>query len=251
MDRIVEILARKGYQSVNELAAVLGVSDMTVRRYLDRLEQKERIRRTHGGAFAGQPMIEVDYSIRETVRRADKEAIGQEAFSLIQPGDSVFIDAGTTPAYLAYAISETIRLTVVTNSLSVARALESKPNVQCLLLGGTVHGVTHSLVGPLAEESIGQFRFNKAFLGTSAIDLGQGLSQSNFEEIPVKKKAARQATEVIVLADSSKFNSDVTFLFLPLGAVHTIVTDQGIATADRTALQEKGIRVLVATARTR
>ena len=70
MDRIVEILARKGYQSVNELAAVLGVSDMTVRRYLDRLEQKERIRRTHGGAFPGQPMIEVDYSIRETVRRA-------------------------------------------------------------------------------------------------------------------------------------------------------------------------------------
>lgn len=250
MERIMEILARKGYQSVNELASELEVSDMTVRRYLDRLEEKELIKRTHGGAFAGQEMIEVDYRIRETVRRAEKEAIGRTAFSLIQPGESVFIDAGTTPAYLAYAIDDTKRITVVTNSLAVARALENKTNVQCLLLGGTVHGTTHSLVGPLAEDAISQFRFNKAFLGTSAIDLTQGLSQSNFEEIPVKKMAARQAMRVIVLADSSKFNMHVTFLFLPTSAVHTVVTDTGIADADRLLLQEKGIEVLTTSAAT-
>jgi DeoR/GlpR family transcriptional regulator of sugar metabolism len=245
MDRIMEILARKGYQSVNELAAELNVSDMTVRRYLDRLEEKELIKRTHGGAFAGQEMIEVDYRIRETVRSEEKEAIGQRAFSMIQPGESVFIDAGTTPAFLAYAINDTKRITVVTNSLVVAGALENRSNVQCILLGGTVHGATHSMVGQMAEEGLGQFRFNRAFMGTSAIDLSAGLSQSTFEEIPLKRKAARQATKVVVLADSSKFDKQVTFLFMQLTEVHVIITDAGISESDAQALRDKGIELIV------
>jgi len=188
---------------------------MTVRRYLDRLEvrradQSERM----AAPLPGQEMIEVDFRIRETVRREEKEAIGHAAFSLIQPGESVFIDAGTTPAFLAYAINDAKRITVVTNSLVVARTLENRTNVQCILLGGTVHGPTHSLVGQMAEEALSQFRFNRAFInGTSAIDLAAGLSQSTFEELPIKRKAARQASQVVVLADSSKLDKQVTFLF--------------------------------------
>jgi DeoR/GlpR family transcriptional regulator of sugar metabolism len=246
MERITEILARKGYQSVNELAAELNVSDMTVRRYLDRLEEKELIKRTHGGAFAGQDMIEVDYRIRETVHSEEKEAIGRRAFAMVQPGESVFIDAGTTPAFLAYAINDTKRMTVVTNSLVVARALENRSNVQCILLGGTVHGPTHSTIGQMAEESLAQFRFNRAFMGTSAIDMTAGLSQSTFEEIPIKRRAARQAAQVVVLADSSKFHRQVTFLFMQLNEVHAILTDAGIGASDAQALQEKGIEVIVA-----
>jgi DeoR/GlpR family transcriptional regulator of sugar metabolism len=246
MEKIMEILARKGYQSVNELAAELKVSDMTVRRYLDRLEERDLIKRTHGGAFAGQEMIEVDFRIRETVCRDQKEAIGLAAFAMIQPGESVFIDAGTTSAFLAYAINDTKRLSVVTNSLVVARALENRSNLQCLLLGGTVHGATHSLVGQMAEEALSKFRFNRAFLGTSAIDLTAGLSQSTFEEIPVKRKAAQQARQVIVMADSSKFDKQVTFLFMSLSEVHTIITDSGISPTTSQALTERGIEVITA-----
>ena len=246
MERIMEILSRKGYQSVNELAAELNVSDMTVRRYLDRLEERELIKRTHGGAFAGQEMIEVDFRIRETVRREQKEAIGRAAFSMIQPGESVFIDAGTTAAFLAYAINDTKRITVVTNSLVVAQALENKTNVQCILLGGTVHGATHSLVGQITEEELARFRFNRAFMGTSAIDLSEGLSQSTFEEIPIKRKAARQAAQVVVLADSSKFARQVTFLFMGLNEVKAVVTDSDLAPADAQSMREKGIDVIVA-----
>jgi len=248
MERIMDILARKGYQSVNELAAELKVSDMTVRRYLDRLEERELIKRTHGGAFAGQEMIEVDFRIRETVRREEKEAIGNAAFALIQPGESVFIDAGTTPAFLAYAINDTKRLTVVTNSLVVARTLENRTNVQCILLGGTVHGPTHSLVGQMAEEGLAQFRFNRAFMGASAIDLTAGLSQSTFEELPIKRKAARQASQVVVLADSSKLDKQVTFLFMALSEVHAVITDAGINPADAQAMRDKGIDVIIAPA---
>jgi DeoR/GlpR family transcriptional regulator of sugar metabolism len=201
IERIMEILARKGYQSVSELATELAVSDMTVRRYLDRLEEKGQIKRTHGGAYAGQEMIEMDYRIRETIDREKKEAIGRMAFSLIQPGESVFVDAGTTPSFLAHAIDDTRRLTVVTNSLVAASALEMRTSVQCLLLGGIVHGPTHSVVGQMAEEALGQFRFNRAFLGTSGIDLEAGLSQGTLEEIPIKRKAAQQSRQVVVLTN--------------------------------------------------
>jgi DeoR/GlpR family transcriptional regulator of sugar metabolism len=240
------ILARRGYQSVAELAGELDVSEMTIRRYLDRLEEQQQVKRTHGGAYLGQEMIEVDYRIRETVRRAEKEAIGRLAFSMIQPGESVFVDSGTTAAFLAYAINDSKRITVVTMSLVAAQALEGRTAVQTLLLGGTVHAATHSVIGPLAEESIGQFRFNQAFLGASAISLTDGLSQSTYDEIPVKRKAALHAQRVVVLADSDKLHKHAPFLFMPLDQVTALVTDTRIRSEDRQALEEKGVEIHLA-----
>ncbi len=246
LDKLMQILARRGYRSVSDLAQDLRVSEMTVRRYLDRLEQKSLITRTHGGAYTGLEMIEVDYRVRETVRQAEKEAIGKVAFSLIRPGESVFIDAGSTAAFLALAVDDTKRITVVTSSLVVAQALENRTSVETILLGGRIHSGTHSVVGPLAEEAIRPFRFTKAFLGTSGINLAEGLTQSTIEEIPVKKLVAANAKEVYVLADSSKLHRDVLVLFLTWEHVHGLITDAGISAADRAALEEKGIRVLVA-----
>ncbi|TFG63928.1 MAG: DeoR/GlpR transcriptional regulator [Spirochaetales bacterium] len=246
LDIVLEILSRKGYRSVSELAEDLKVSEMTVRRYLDKLEQKELIKRTHGGAFAGQEMIEVDYRVRESARRAEKEAIGRLAWTLIQPGESVFIDAGTTAAYLAAVIDNTRRITVVTNSTIVLQYLENRSNIEVILLGGKVHASSHSVIGPIAEEVVRQFRFTKAFLGTVGINLEEGLTQSNIDEVPVKKCVAANAREVIVLADSSKFNRDVLVMFLRLDQVNTVITDSGILPEHLQSLEEQGIRVLIA-----
>jgi DeoR family fructose operon transcriptional repressor len=246
IDKVMEILARKGYRSVSELSGDLNVSEMTVRRYLEKLEQRNLVKRTHGGAFAGQEMIEVDYRVRETVSRDEKEAIGRKAYSLIQPGESIFIDAGSTAAFLAFAMDDTRRITVVTNSIVVAQTLENKTNIETILLGGRVHGTTHSLIGPAAVEMVKQFRFNKAFLGASGISLSEGLTQSAFDEIPVKKVVADNSKEVFVLADSSKFDKTVLVFFLSIDRVHTIITDRGIKDSCRLALEEKGIRVLIA-----
>jgi len=158
IDMVLGILARKGYRSVSDLAEDLHVSEMTVRRYLDKLEAKELIKRTHGGAFAGQEMIEVDSRVRETI---------------------------------------------------VLQTLENRTNIDTILLGGRVHAASHSLIGPIAEETVAQLRFTKAFLGAVGINLEEGLTQSNVDEVPVKKRVAANSKEVIVLADSSKFNRDV------------------------------------------
>ncbi len=246
IDKVLDILARRGYRSVSELSEDLMVSEMTVRRYLDKLEQTNLIKRTHGGAFVGQEMIEVDYRVRETVRRQEKEAIGRLAWSLIQPGESVFLDAGTTLAYLASAMDDTRRITVVTNSTIVLQTLERRSNIETILLGGKVHAASHSLVGAIAEEVVRQFSFTKAFLGATGINLTEGFTQSNVDEVPVKKQVAASAREVFVLADSSKFQHDVLVRFLRLDQVHAIITDHGITAEQRRALEEKGIKVFLA-----
>jgi len=138
------------------------------------------------------------------------------------------------------------RITVVTNSTIVLQILESRPTIDTILIGGKAHGPSHSLVGPLAEEAVKQFHFSKAFLGANGIDLEEGLTQSNVEEVPIKKRVAANSKEVIVLADSSKFNRNVFVTFLPLERVNVILTDTGISSELKKALEERHIRVLVA-----
>ena len=246
IDKVLEILALKGYRSVTELSADLKVSEGTVRRYLDHLEQKDLIRRTHGGAYTGQDATEVDFRVRETVRRTEKAAIGRLAWSLIEPGESVFVDAGSTAYQLAAAMDNTRRITVVTNSTIVLQTLESRTEIDTIMLGGKAHNPSHSLIGPIAEEVVRQFHFSKAFLGAVGIDLEEGLSQSNVEEVPVKKRVAASSDKVLVLADSSKFNRKGLISFLPLERVNVLITDAGIAPEIKAALEEKGIRVMVA-----
>jgi DeoR family transcriptional regulator, fructose operon transcriptional repressor len=246
IERVVKILARTGYRSVSELSVDLDVSEMTVRRYLDQLEGLQLIRRTHGGAFSAQEVVEIDYRVRETVRRAEKEAIGRAAWALVQPGESIFIDAGSTNAFLAVAMDDTRHVTVVTNSTIVLQTLETKTNIETILLGGKVHAPSHSLIGPIAEETIKQFRFSKAFMGTEGISLEEGFTQRNIYEVPVKRQAAANARQVIVLADSTKINQDVLVLFLRLEQAHMVITDKGITPEHRASLEQSGIRVLIA-----
>jgi DeoR/GlpR family transcriptional regulator of sugar metabolism len=134
----------------------------------------------------------------------------------------------------------------VTISTVVAQTLAGKPNVETILLGGRVHGPSHSVIGPIPEEMVKQFRFTKAFLGTVGIDLQEGFTQSNLDEVPVKKRVAAESRQVIVLADSSKFNREVLVLFLRLDQVNTVITDSGVDSGCRAALEEKGIHVIIA-----
>lgn len=114
------------------------------------------------------------------------------------------------------------------------------------MLGGKSHSVSHSLVGPIAEETARQFHFSKAFLGTNGIDLEEGLTQLNVEELPVKKRVAANSRQVIVLADSTKFGHNVFVSFLPLERVHIVITDAGIPAEFKKALEDRNIQVLVA-----
>ena len=247
LQTITELLAKRGYMSVVDLAKTIEVSDMTIRRDLEILEQEGSIRRIHGGAYIELSMLEVDYHIRETVELEKKKSIGNLAFTIIQPGESIYIDAGSTTSFLASSIDDTKRLTVVTHSIVVAQALINRINVGTVLIGGKLHAATKSLIGPLAEEGVGKFRYTKAFLGTSGINLTEGLTISTLEEVSIKRLAALNAKQVIILADSSKFNKEVFAFFLNLDQIDILITDWDLSEKHRSLLEKKGIRVMIAT----
>jgi DeoR/GlpR family transcriptional regulator of sugar metabolism len=121
----------------------------------------------------------------------------------------------------------------------------NKLNVDTILLGGKVHSATQSLIGPLTEEAVRQFKYTKAFLGTSGINLSEGLTISTLEEIPIKKEAAANSKQVIVLTDSTKFNKNSLALFLELHQVDIIITDWGLKESDRVTLEEAGIKIII------
>jgi DeoR family transcriptional regulator, fructose operon transcriptional repressor len=159
----------------------------------------------------------------------------------------VFIDAGTTAAALALSIGDVRGTTIITNSLDAAQALKGNTSVETILLGGRIHTATRSLVGPLALENIRRFHFAKAFLGANGVCCNTGFSQSTLDEVPIKRCAAENASEVYILADSSKFNNQHLILFLETEKATAVITDLGASGSDRAALEEKGLKVIIAT----
>jgi len=147
------LLARDGYESINEMASVLGVSPMTVRRDLNELENEGLIRRTHGGAVSetlGQ--IDLDYSARRTQHARAKRQIGAAAAELVRPGDVIFLDAGTTVLAMTEFLTSLNPLTVVTHSLTVVERLGGREGIDVFLLGGQVRRDLMSVVGYRAED---------------------------------------------------------------------------------------------------
>ncbi len=224
--RVLELLTDSGYESVQALSKVLGVSEMTVRRDLDHLEAKGLIRRTHGGAVSEMySQIELDYRIRQKHNARAKRQIASAAVGMIQDGEVIYLDAGTTVLAMAPLLIGRKALTIVTPSIPLATELAEAPGIETILLGGQMRRDLRAVVGHIAEECLASFRLDKAFLGAAGFDLKRGLTRASAGEIPLKKLAARLAQQVIVLADQTKLNKSGILYFLPPPQVHCLITD--------------------------
>ena len=225
-DWILDIISTSGFGSVSDLARRLEVSEMTIRRDLDKLEAEGHIRRTHGGAIAEQrTQVEIAYRDRKKRRAAEKEKIGALAARLVESGQRLFLDAGTTVLAMVEHLKKLKNLQIITTSLPIQAELIDSPGIEAILAGGQVLSSTMSLVGTLAQDNISTMRFDWAFLGTGGIDIERGLTHSTMEEIPVKKAAAASASKVAVLADHTKFAVQALALFMPIDDIDIIITD--------------------------
>ncbi len=229
-----------------ELAEDLSVSDMTIRRDLEKLESHGYLVKTHGGAY----LIGTDRNRETTSNENDFSlrcmSICRKAFSLIEQGDSVFFDAGEVLRNLSLSFVDDIRFTVVTNSLQGAQILSKKSTINTILIGGKLDQAQHTLTGPLAEDAVKRFKYSKAFLHAESIDHSEGASVSTLEEVPIKRAAALNADEVIVLAGKRTLSSRSLALFLPLHEIDTIITDWETNEDQRKYFEKIGIRVLIA-----
>jgi DeoR/GlpR family transcriptional regulator of sugar metabolism len=245
LDTILDLIYTSGFTSVSEVAQQINVSEMTIRRDFDKLEAEGLVRRAHGGAIAEhRTQVELDYRARQQRRSQEKTRIGQIAASLVQEGQSIFLDAGTTVLAMVKFLKQVKNLHIVTSSLPVQMELMNCPTINVILIGGKIMPHTMSYVGPLAIENIQNMRFDWTFLGTGGIDVDRGLTHSTMEEIPIKKAAVASANKVVVLADSTKFGYNALSQIMPISSVQYIVTEKLPEGLDQDALGREGVKLI-------
>lgn len=232
-----------GEVKVAELREVFEVTEMTVRRDLEKLEQIGLAKRTFGGAILASK--DVALRVRSTVMLDEKIAIGRRAAALIEPGDAIFIDGGTTTLQIARFLPMQAPITVITNALNVAAELAEK-KIPTIVIGGILVETTNSMVGPVAVEIISRMAFDKVFLGATGINAEHGFSNSNMYEAEIKRIAIHQCRASYVVLDHTKFGERVLVSFADLDQVHNIVTDCMPEGELLDAVQAAGLEIIVA-----
>ena len=246
-EMLVRYLREHGRTSVNDLAAHFNITGATVRSDLRHLEQAQLVVRRYGGAEAfTQPALE-DHSMDEkTVLNLNtKQRIGARAASLVRDGESIILDSGSTTLQMVPWLAERVALTVMTNSLHImneAAALDS--NVTLLMPGGTYRKRSASFHGKSAEQALRDFTFDKLFIGADGFDVEQGITTFN-EAYQVSQAMCQAARQIIVVTDSSKFGRKTPNVVVPIDKIDIIITDKGISDADRQALEQHGIQVVL------
>lgn len=247
---MAEAVAATRRLSVSDAAARFGVTTETVRRDLAVLERDGLVRRVHGGAVAADALTGLELGLveRDTTMVEEKDAIARAALSLL-PGDrgSVILDAGTTTRRLASALPNDIRLTVFTNAPMLVPTLTTgRERIDVQLIGGRVRTNTHAAVGPRAVSALHRIRADVAFVGTNGLSFDFGLSTPDVDEAAVKRGMVEAGRQVVVLADSSKFDVDTLNQFAELPAVDVVITDSGVSDRYRRTLESMQIEVVLA-----
>jgi len=245
--RILELLTARQQTSVNDLADDLGVSRETVRRDLGLLEEDGLLRKVHGGAVPVQTGAEPVVKLSAGQQRLEKLAIGERAAALFTAGDSLFVDAGTTTAAFGAALARVEGLTVITNSLDVAGRVGTGPGEnKVFVLGGDFRAEALETVGPVTIEQIEGFRADHAVLTVGAIDAAGMVCDFNLEEAAVARAMIRQARDLTILADHTKFARSALVKICTLREVRRVVTDSLPGERLRQLMQDAGIELIVA-----
>lgn len=245
-EKIVRLVNDRGSIRVSELSDICQVTEETIRRDLDRLEEAGRLLRSHGGAVSiTEHQPEIPYIEREITQMEEKKRIARKAVSYIEPNDRIILDASTTAWYMASIIPD-VPLTVLTNSIKVAMELSSKEKVEVISTGGKLAPRSLSFLGPSAERSLDQYHVDKVFLSCKGIHLERGISESNEMQALVKKKMIGISDKVYLLADTSKFGVQAFTYFAELKQIDEIITDNEIDALSVRQLEEKSVTVSVA-----
>jgi DeoR/GlpR family transcriptional regulator of sugar metabolism len=217
-------LIRTGEEDVDVLARRLDVSASTIRRDLAVMCEDGTVMRTYGGAVLAHAQPEEALATRETENRAGKEAIGKAAAALIDEGDSVLLDAGSTVGALGRLLASR-RLSVVTGNLTLVPILANTPPLELTVLAGTVRPLSMGVVGPLTEMTLRRLTVDKVFLGCDGVVAGRGLCEASPQQTALKELMAAQAADVVVLADASKIGRASQQFWAPLPPRWTLITD--------------------------
>ncbi len=226
---ILHTVKLHGSCSINELAQQLSVSEETIRRHVRPLAAKGFVNKVHGGVVLPDRFVESPYRRRMQENREAKQRIGEKVAELIEDGDSLIIDSGTTTTYVAHALRNHARLTVVTNSIEIASILATQNHNRVFITGGELRPEDSTVFGHQADQMVSRFSVKFALLSIGSINAGFELLDFHLAEADFSRMALAQAEHVIVAADHSKFSRQGLVKVCGLDAVDTLVSDVTIA----------------------
>jgi DeoR family transcriptional regulator of aga operon len=245
---IINLVRARPFVRVADLAQRFGVSEVTIRADLESLDGEGLIRRVRGGAvWVPQPRREASYVESLGERADEKAAIGATAAALVQPGESVFIDVGTTATALARSLvsrEDLEDVVLLTNALPTALELEDAiPRFTVIVIGGTLRPLQHSLVDPLASVLLSQLHIDTAFIGCTGVTVTEGITNVNLPEAGVKRQIVTAARRTIVIADGSKIGSVSLAPVCPIDDIDLLVTGPSAPVDELDRLEAQGLAV--------
>lgn len=243
--KILELLKEQESVEVEQLTRFFGVSKVTVRGDLDDLERKGLLIRTHGGAILPEN-LELVRVLANTLEehKNEKMAICKRALQFVQDGMNIIIDAGSTAVHLAKLV-QGMHLTVITNSVLVLQELMNADSVELLVAGGILRKPSLSFMGESASHVFDQIHADILFLGVSGFSIERGLTGTNIIETQTKKHMIRNASKVVLLADSSKLEKMFIANICDWDSIDYLITDN-LPREAKERLEEKGVKVLLA-----
>jgi DeoR family fructose operon transcriptional repressor len=222
---ILQVIEKKGFVTLNQLMELVGASDSTIRRDLEVLDGNGQIRRTRGGAtYVGESLTSFD--VRRTKARKQKERIAEAAAALVQIGETVILDGGTTTVEVARELVGR-SLQVVTNSIPIVNALINSPETELIVIGGFLYPKTGVNLGPLAVDALKSIHARRLFISVGGMT-ANSLFNSNALLVETERQMIEAAEEVIVVSDSSKLGHSALAQLCPLETVDRLITDAGI-----------------------
>ncbi|MEZ0255912.1 MAG: DeoR/GlpR family DNA-binding transcription regulator [Chthoniobacter sp.] len=248
--QIADLVRDRGSMRVIELAELFDVSEVTIRNDLVQLEKDGELVRDRGGAVPGVAPRQITSLLaveqRSHLQPDQKRRVARAAAALVKPGDTIIMDAGTTVVEMVPYLADITPLTVVTNALNVVLEVASKTDARIIVLGGTFSREASSTIGSIAERMLGDLVVQKAFLGTQAFDIENGLTDTTLEIAEVKRAMIRAARRTVLLTDSTKLGRSGFIKVAPLTAMHTIICDEALPVEVRSALEQLGVEVTIA-----
>ncbi|WP_313332099.1 DeoR/GlpR family DNA-binding transcription regulator [Sphingobium yanoikuyae] len=245
--KILEWLQEEGSARVRVLAEAFGVSEVTVRQDLEKLEAEGHIEREHGGAFLKSVPQQVRSMALQHQSHLDaKERIGRAAAALVGNGETIILDSGSTTTAVATHLLGRRDLTVITNALNIALMLGAEPGFEVHMTGGHFKAPTLSLSGERSADYFKGLYVQRLFLATAALDIDNGLTYPALSDIAVKRAMIGAAEQVCLVADSSKIGQRSFSALGGLELVHVLITDEGIRDEDRKAIEAIGVAVITA-----
>jgi DeoR/GlpR family transcriptional regulator of sugar metabolism len=243
--RILERVAAEQTIHVAELARELGVSEMTVRRDIRRLERDGFLRQTYGGATAHiTRSFDVAFNARALEHTREKRLIGMRAATLVEPDGALFLGIGTTTEQFARYLHAREGVTVVTASVPTASLLGTRP-LRVVILGGAVLRDELTCVGPIAASALERYRFDVAVIGAAGVSAHWGVTELTDEEADIQRRAVERSSRLVVLADGSKLGAATSSVVCAASRIDMLVTDASAPAAELAALQAFGTEVVI------